>query len=410
MPVPASAWEALYDYTTNFDDLTRLASQAVFRHFDRLAAHFLEKVVEADHTAQDCLRLIWILERAGHSSRAESILERAASAGEPSAMRELAQRRLQSRDYAGALDWFRRAAQLNDAEAMLMLGSYPKIPTLSWQESGYWLEEAASRGSIQAMRKVAGELADLRPREALDWLRRGAETGEGNITFDLVKMLDEFGERAESRKWIEQLVDSRQYHMIGPLSEWLEENGRVAEAEKCLKDAANDGELTVAHYLSDLLERTQSPAAAVGVWRELIETRRLSGMSYFAAKRIVRQIERAGETIPASKWLRTAVVGGCPNSALILVELTHPGDAEDLLRQAIKLENYWAMPQFMDLLEREGRTEEAEAFMRKTVEAAPFFDAWRMLTEFVERTGRPAEADALRRYGIEPGGLTASPW
>jgi TPR repeat protein len=410
IPIPPSAWEALNRHAVNFDDRVRLSWQAVFRHYDRLATRFLEDVVETDHAAQDSLRLVWMLERAGHNDRTESILEAAAHAGELSAMRELAERRLRAKDHAGALDWFRRAAELKDAEAMLRLGGYPHIPTLSWQEAGYWLEQAAALGNIQAMRKIAWELADIRPAEALEWLRRGAQTGEGNIMFDLVKMLDETGEQTESRKWIDRLVETRQFHMIGPLAEWLEENGRLGEAETCLKRATATGELTIAYFLSDFLERICDAAAAVGVWREQIETRRLSGMSYFTAKRIVRQIEAARETDSASKWLRAAANSGCPHSALIIVELTDTDDAEDLLRQAIKLENFWAMPQLIELLERQHRIEEAEALLRTTVETAPFFDAWRMLTDFVERTGRPDEAEALRRYGIEPGGLTAAPW
>ena len=325
-------------------------------------------------------------------------------------MRELAGRRFRVKDYDGALYWFRKAANLKDTEAMLRLGTYPPMPTMHWPEADHWLQEAASLGNIQAMRRLAAELADFRPHEALEWLRRGAQTGEGNIMLDLVIMLDEIGERAESGEWIDRLIESQQLHMIGPLAEWLEENGRVSEAETCLRRAMSTGELTIASFLSDLLERTCGGAAAVAVWRELIEARRLSGMSRISAKKVVRQIERADEEESASKWLRAAVNSGCPYSALILVELTDADDAEDMLRRAIALENFWAMPQIVDLLERQKRAEEAETLLRTTVEATPLFDAWRMLTELIERMGRPTEAEALRRYGIEPGGRTAAPW
>ena len=70
---------------------------------------------------------------------------------------------------------------------------------------------------------------------------------------DLVIMLDEIGERAESGEWIDRLIESQQLHMIGPLAEWLEENGGADEAETCLRRAMSTGELTIASFLSDLL-------------------------------------------------------------------------------------------------------------------------------------------------------------
>ena len=411
MPVPASTWEALDKHASDFGDRVRLGWQAVFRHYERLASHFLEEVIEAEHAAQDCLRLVSILEHAGHFQRAQAILERAARAGDHSSMRELADRRRRAGDHVDAIYWLRTAANLKDTEAMLRLGSYPETPELSWQESEYWIREAAEAGSILAMRKVAAEFAYMgAPRVALEWLRRGAETREGNIILDLVKLLDEIGEKEESRGWIDRLIGPPQLHMAIGVTEWLVGEGRASEAEAYLRRAMPTGEMTVASLLADLLEGTHGSGAAVAVWRGIIESRRLSGMSHIVAKSIVRQIRRAQEERSAAEWLRAAVNDNCPHSALILVELEDPDDAENLLRESIRLENFWAMPQLVILLERENRSAEAESLLRETVEAAPFFDAWRMLIALVERIGRPDEAEAMRRFGIEPGGQTAIPW
>jgi tetratricopeptide (TPR) repeat protein len=292
---------------------------------------------------------------------------------------------------------------------MLRLGSYPYIPTLSASESMDWLQKAAELGNVSAMRKMAAGLSYIRPREALEWLRRGARTDEGNIMLDLIRLLDEMGERAEAAEWIDRLLESCLF-MVPWLAEWLEENGRADEAEACLRQAMTTGELTIAWRLSELLERTRGSSAAVEVWREAIESGALSGMSYISAKGVVRQINGANEVESASGWLRAAVDDGCPHSILILVELTDPADAEDMLRESITLGNYRAMPQFVNVLERKDRAGEAEAMLRTTVEAAPRLDAWSLLTELVERMGRTDEAKAMQRYGIEPGGQTAAPW
>jgi hypothetical protein len=114
-PVPRSTWEALDKYAGDFSDRVRLSWQAAFRHYYRLASRFLEEVVEAEHAAQDCLRLVWILERAGHRGRAEAILERAAQAGDLSSMRELAARSFRAGDYGATIHWLRTAAGLKDA-------------------------------------------------------------------------------------------------------------------------------------------------------------------------------------------------------------------------------------------------------------------------------------------------------
>jgi len=411
VPVPGSTWEALDEHAGDFGDRVRLGWQAVFRHYERLASRFLEKVIDAEHAAQDCLRLVWILERAGHFQRAQAILERAARAGDHSSMREIAARCLRAEDYAGAIDWLRTAANLNDTEAMLRLGSWPDIPGVSWRESEDWLHKAAKAGNIQAMRKIAAEFAYMgASRVALEWLRCGAETGEGNIMLDLVKLLDELGEKTEAGEWIDRLIVPRQLHMVVGLTEWLLDEGRTDEAEAYLRQAMETGEMTMASLLSELLEGTQGSSASVAIWRESIESRRLSGMSHHVAKEVVGQIERAQERKSATEWLRAAVINNCPHSALILVELADPGDAEDLLRKSIKLGNFWAMPQLVNVLERENRASEAESLLWETVEAAPLFNAWEMLADLVERMGRIDEAKAMRRYGIEPGGRTATPW
>jgi hypothetical protein len=59
-------------------------------------------------------------------------------------------------------------------------------------------------------------------------------------------------------------------------------------------------------------------------------------------------------------------------------------------------------------LEQAGRGVEAEQWLRRAIEAGNF-TALQMLAERLEKTDR-AEAERLRRYGIEPGGVTADPW
>jgi hypothetical protein len=60
------------------------------------------------------------------------------------------------------------------------------------------------------------------------------------------------------------------------------------------------------------------------------------------------------------------------------------------------------------LLERTGRGQEAERWLRHATEIG--LTVGSDLTDLLERTGRGREAARLRRFGIEPGGRTADAW
>lgn len=409
LPVPGSVWQALNIYARNPDDRVRISWQASIRSYERLSVEFLSAVVVADYSAEGGLRLTWALERAGHVEKAMDTLQRAANAGETSAMRELAQRLLRSQGTSAAAMWLRRAAELGDTEAMIILGSYP-FALVDLDEADSWLQRAANLGDIWAMRELAYRYIDFSPRFALDWFRRGAETGEGNLMLDLVEALHQTSHHQECAEWTRRLGESGQLHMTGPLAEWLEGQGRVSEAEFWLRRYADVGDMTACCNLSELLERAGRGHQAVAVWRTAIESLKLEGMSSIVANRIADQIVRAGESGDAMEWLRRAADGGSPYAVLILIELADIPDAENLLRKSIALGNNYSTPALVNLLERDGRETEAEVLLRSCLENLNYPNSGKELEEFLVRNGRSEEADAFKKYGIEPGGNTADPW
>ena len=406
--IPRDVWEALHVHATESDDRIRLAWEAVFRHLDRLAVKFLTPVVNSSYPDEDGLRLVWLLENAGHEAQALNILRNAADGGEVSAMKHLADRRLRAKDYDKAVNWLRRAANLSDNEAMYTLGTINLGHLVPWQEADDWLLAAAMAGNVWAMRRLAWQSLDS--EEAIRWLRLGAETGEGNLMLDLVQKLEEIDERAESLDWIRRIDEAGHLHIVGPLAKWLEEQGRSAEGEALLRRNSVAGDMTATSNLSRLLEREGRIADAVSAWRVVIESMALSSMSIFVARQISGLLERSGEKSDAVTWLREAVDRGSPHAALVLVAMDQIPDAEDLLRRAVALGNDYATPPLVELLERQNRAEEAEALLRVAVESSQMFDAWEILTNLIERTGRVDEARNLRRFGMEPGGQNADPW
>jgi len=184
----------------------------------------------------------------------------------------------------------------------------------------------------------------------------------------------------------------------------------MAEAEKWLRRYANLGDMTACSNLAELLERSGRLHEAVTVWRNAIESLKLGSMSTIVARKISSQIVRAGEATQATQWLRRAADNRSPFAVLILLELTDIPDAESLVRKSIALGNSYAIPALVDILEHTNRAVEAEGLLRDTLEAFAFPNASETFRRFLERNGRTEEAELFKRFGIEPGGQTASPW
>jgi TPR repeat protein len=227
---------------------------------------------------------------------------------------------------------------------------------------------------------------------------------------DLIMALHESNREQESAEWVQRLGESEHLHMIGPLTEWLEGQRRDAEAEAWLRRYADLGDLTACCNLSELLERAGRNHEAVAVWRKAIESFTLRAMSTIVARKVAKQIVRANESTEAVSWLRGAADDGCPHAILILIELTEVPDAEDLLRRSMTLGNTYSTPSLVEILERIGRTAEAEILLRLQLENLDYPYASEVFKKFLVRNGRAEEAKAFEKFGIEPGGKTASPW
>jgi hypothetical protein len=96
--------------------------------------------------------------------------------------------------------------------------------------------------------------------------------------------------------------------------------------------------------------------------------------------RLVDRLDEAGRRDKAEQWLRQTA------------ETTNPLAAIFLVRR----------------LDDTGRGDEAEWWLRRAIELGGTTAA-QDLAERLDKTD-PTQAERLRRYGIEPGGATATPW
>lgn len=82
-------------------------------------------------------------------------------------------------DWRTAIEWYTKAAEAGDVEAMLMLGDelYAYNKTADQQKAIFWLEKAADNGSVKAMRSLAYfyETRTLDGESALVWHKKAFE-------------------------------------------------------------------------------------------------------------------------------------------------------------------------------------------------------------------------------------------
>lgn len=91
-----------------------------------------------------------------------------------------------TQDYVEAEKWYRKAAELGNAEAQLTLS----MRLVGKTESNYWLRKAAEQGNVHAqiLLGLRYEFRTSAPpdyAEALKWFRKGAEQGDSETQFRL---------------------------------------------------------------------------------------------------------------------------------------------------------------------------------------------------------------------------------
>jgi TPR repeat protein len=100
-------------------------------------------------------------------------------------------------DYAGAVQWFRRAADRDQPIALYQLGLLARLgdDSLDLGQPRNWFERAARLGHLNAMIAFGMELRNSPiPQDALaarEWFERAAQQGSAEGMYQLAQMLDE---------------------------------------------------------------------------------------------------------------------------------------------------------------------------------------------------------------------------
>ena len=128
-----------------------------------------------------------------------------------------AQRYLEAKDYPQARQWFQRAADAGDAEAMTKLGALYVNDKKEAQARG-WFQKAAEAGNAEAMTELGvlyqfgqgGVARDY--AQARRWYQKAADGGSPQGMFDLGYLYEQglgvAGDYAQARRWYQKAADA----------------------------------------------------------------------------------------------------------------------------------------------------------------------------------------------------------
>lgn len=95
-------------------------------------------------------------------------------------------------------DWYRRAAERGDVEAMVSLGHV--LAETNPEDAKLWLLQAATEGHVEAMRDLGFRLVCSDPEGARRWLQSAAERGDVRAMYNLAALLAD-SDPDEGRRW-----------------------------------------------------------------------------------------------------------------------------------------------------------------------------------------------------------------
>jgi TPR repeat protein len=408
--VPAAVWDALIAGSTGPDDRTRLAQQAQWRGLYRYAVTFARPAAEiGDATAMRILAVR--LDEAGHSEEAGQWWRRAAEAGDPNAVQILAKHLDEAGHGQEAERVLRQAADAGDTSAVLALAArFDEVG--HGDDAEQLLRQAADAGGTTVMERLAARLDEAgRHQEAEQWLRRAAEAGDSIVMQLLAARLDEAGFGEEAEQWWRRAAEAGDHlarFVMVRLALRFDEAGRGEEAEQWWRHAAEAGDSSTMWFLAGRLEE-----AGRGEEAEQWRRRALDAADYFALTAAIAQIEQAGGGVEDFERLLCHPAEAGDFFAMMSLaqrfdEVGRGAEADQWLRESAEAGNLNALHVLAGRHEQAGRHHEAEQWRRRIIEAGNSAGV-PTLADRLDQSDR-VQAEHLRRYGIEPGGATASPW
>lgn len=145
----------------------------------------------------------------------------AAEAGDAEAMFSLGMFQLNQRQPQSALEWLKKAAEKNNAEAVKALGEeyiQGSFGEPDYKEGAKWLKQAAEQGSLEAQTSLgrlalSGNLPGAKPADSIRWFRGAADKGHAEAQTRLGGLLWEGDvvkqDLKNGMKWMHKAAEQR---------------------------------------------------------------------------------------------------------------------------------------------------------------------------------------------------------
>jgi TPR repeat protein len=437
LPVPAATWEALIAHANRPDDRARMAENAYHRGLWRISAQlaivsaragdlravyrvrerlFSARWEEAEKWYQFALKsgdadLVWgrIEELDREDDVTEELntrLEQLTESGDAHAMWRLAWlHRLEMNDEV-ALSWLRRAVAAGHDEAFCTLAA-AGFET----EAEKLLAEAANAGHGRSMYQLA-LLLERRGRQDLadHWWQRVARCPSGSLRL----VFDRDRERGP-RLWNEA-ADEGNINAVRHLADHYRTfDGTPERAIPLLRRLVAHGDREAMEQLAEAFEQCGEVAEAERLWIFMVEenvyrSHAVYRLSTFLAKhapvrgeRIVRRLAEGGDE--EAMWCYS----------LYFVDRDNPTQRDEWVRRAAEHGHGLALNTVGRRLVETATAENFEKWARHTVLAhaghsGNVFAVFHELADLLERVGRSEEAERMRTHGLEPDGSAGRPW
>ncbi|MEU0603764.1 hypothetical protein ABZ484_36910 [Streptomyces sp. NPDC006393] len=197
---PDSFWTAARDHAAGTADLEALAEAADHRGHHRIAADLYQRAADAGGPGA-LAELAWRRGRAGDLDGAEQLYQRLIDAGDTGALAELAQVRQRAGDFDGAEPLAQRAADAGDTGPLVEL-AWRRGEAGDLDGAERLAQRAADAGNANALVRVAQrreEAGDLDGAERL--ARRAADTGGRDALIRLARARERAGDAEGAKRW-----------------------------------------------------------------------------------------------------------------------------------------------------------------------------------------------------------------
>jgi TPR repeat protein len=263
---------------------------------------------------------------------------------------------------------------------LFKLGSQiARIPSVGSDDDISAVRSRAVAGDPQAMEQLGVQLnKEQQTGEAMDWLARAADAGNYHAALKLAEILHQAKRNEEALAVIQRAAVSWGDHFssLDMVLPFLTKVGGQSSAESFLMTAAKAGNNWATAYLAPVLKKQGRIAEAILLLESTAEGKHLAAMEFLGVL-----LEEAGPITEAEEWYRRVDQNASAEQFFLLASLLEGGGWPERAlvryRTALECEETDVMEPLADLLQRMGRTEEAER---------------------------------LLAYGIEAGGRTALPW